>query len=306
MNINLIKHALRSSYSEETAHHSVSDKRKSNNRYIGQCAITALLVQEHLWWSIYRARVENYWIKHYWNRIDWEDIDLTQEQFEWEKPIYCDVSEFTSEQMLSRIDCQNRLEILRDRFLDFLKKYEEIEKEILKCRLCSQVDHFWHQSIYFWSNCSLLFIWEAPAKNGWKVTWKAWINEKWNIIPSWRILWKLLDEIWIDLFETTFTEAIKCLPNDRKWLKNAMNNCKYFLYKQIDLLEPNILITLWDYPTRWFLEYKKFGEVVWKKHDIIINREKYILLPIYHPSPISPRSYKWNVPIFQELQGLLK
>ena len=30
----------------------------------------------------------------------------------------------------------------------------------------------------------------------------------------------------------------------------------------------------------------------------------YKILPIYHPSPISPKSYKGNVPIFEKLRDL--
>ena len=30
-----------------------------------------------------------------------------------------------------------------------------------------------------------------------------------------------------------------------------------------------------------------------------------VIIPIYHPSPISPKSYSGNVPIFEELGDLL-
>ena len=190
---------------------------------------------------------------------------------------------------------------------NFQKKYIDLEKQIQKCRLCSDVDYFNHDSVYFWKDNWLLFIWEAPAKNWWRVTWKAWINEKWNIIPSWKILQKLLDIIWINLSDVTFTEAVKCFPKDRKYLKTAIRNCNFLLKKQIDLLEPKILITLWDYPTKSLLwnYYKNFWEVAWKEFDIIINDKKYLLIPIYHPSPISPMSLKWNISIFEKIKLIL-
>ena len=33
----------------------------------------------------------------------------------------------------------------------------------------------------------------------------------------------------------------------------------------------------------------------------IYEVNEYKVLPIYHPSPISPKSYKGNIPIFEEL-----
>jgi hypothetical protein len=45
----------------------------------GQCAITALVVQDHLGGDILRAG--NGEITHFWNSIDGHEIDLTSEQF---------------------------------------------------------------------------------------------------------------------------------------------------------------------------------------------------------------------------------
>src|SRR4029077_3189006 len=47
----------------------------------GQCAVTALVVQELLGGDLLRAHVEG--ISHYWNRLpDGRDLDFTREQFE--------------------------------------------------------------------------------------------------------------------------------------------------------------------------------------------------------------------------------
>ena len=44
----------------------------------------------------------------------------------------------------------------------------------------------------------------------------------------------------------------------------------------------------------------KFSEVVGNIYEV----NGYKILPIYHPSPISPKSYKGNVPVFEKLRDM--
>lgn len=45
----------------------------------GQCAVTALVVQDYLGGELMRAEVEG--VSHYWNLIDGVEVDLTRDQF---------------------------------------------------------------------------------------------------------------------------------------------------------------------------------------------------------------------------------
>ena len=76
------------------------------------------------------------------------------------------------------------------------------------------------------------------------------------------------------------------------------------MLKQIDIIKPKIIITLGEFPTRSILDFKfkKFSDVVGKIYDF----NEYKILPIYHPSPISPKSLKGNLPIFEELKKYVK
>ena len=306
MDKEIVKHGLWSWWEAETAHQSTKSSWHKWNRSIWQCAITSLLIKDILWWDIIKADVDNYGFSHYRNAIDGEEIDFTYDQFD-APPMFSNKTMADSDSMLKNEDTYKRYERLKLNFSSFIKKYESIEKNVLNCKSCENVDHFDHNSIHLGKNCSLLFIGEAPAKNGWKVTWKAWLNEKGNIIPSGKILQKLLDIPWIDLFDVTFTEAVKCLPSERKHIKTAAKNCNYILYSQVDLLKPNILITLWDHPTRALLwdTYKNFWEVVGKEFTITIHNKEYTIIPIYHPSPVSPKSLQWNIPIFNTIKDKL-
>lgn len=73
--------------------------------------------------------------------------------------------------------------------------------------------------------------------------------------------------------------------------------------KQLEVLQPKLIITLGEFPTRNILNFKfdKFKDVVGNVYKV----DNYKILPIYHPSPISPKSYKDNIPIFEKMKELL-
>lgn len=74
--------------------------------------------------------------------------------------------------------------------------------------------------------------------------------------------------------------------------------------QQLEILQPKLIITLGEFPTRNLLDFKfkRFQEVVGNIYEV----NGYKILPIYHPSPISPKSYKGNVPIFKNLKNFKK
>lgn len=71
----------------------------------GQCAVTALVVQDYLGGDLLRATVEG--TSHYWNRLpDGQIIDLSREQFDLFEPI--DIERRTREYVLSYPDTAER------------------------------------------------------------------------------------------------------------------------------------------------------------------------------------------------------
>ena len=76
-------------------------------------------------------------------------------------------------------------------------------------------------------------------------------------------------------------------------------NCKNYLFKQLNIIKPKIVLSLGDSATKTILDikYKKFSDVVGKEFNI----NDFKVIPIYHPSPISPMSYKGNIEIFKKL-----
>lgn len=88
MDLKLLKHALWSNWSKETAYLKVNCDWSLKNRSIWQCAVTALVVNKYLGWKIKKWFIPSKNISHYWNEINNEKIDLTYEQFCWEKIVF--------------------------------------------------------------------------------------------------------------------------------------------------------------------------------------------------------------------------
>ena len=183
---------------------------------------------------------------------------------------------------------------------------KEIDKEIHNCNLCSDmVEKFSNsKTISLGKNNDIVILGEAPANNGWRKSGVAWYDVNGKLLPSGIVLQKLLDEVDLKLEDITFLEAIKCYVKEGKNLNKCSFNCKKFLIKQLEILNPKIVLTLGDAATRTILDikYKKFSEVfsevVGKEYDI----NGYIVIPIYHPSPISPKSYNGNIEIIKKIK----
>jgi hypothetical protein len=70
---------FRNAWTAETAHPAYRDKWSPDNPSVGQCAVTALIVQELLGGDIYSCKVGR--SSHFVNIINDEIYDLTAEQF---------------------------------------------------------------------------------------------------------------------------------------------------------------------------------------------------------------------------------
>lgn len=79
MNIKLIYEALKKSWSKETSYPSTQKDWSNKNPAFGQCAVTALVVQDYFGGELLYCSHYN----HYWNRLlNMREIDLTRSQFE--------------------------------------------------------------------------------------------------------------------------------------------------------------------------------------------------------------------------------
>lgn len=103
--------AIRSSWAKDTSHE--PDAWSCENPARGQCAVTALVVQDYLGGELLRAVSGD--ITHFWSLVDGAEIDLTAEQFA-VRPAWDDASEFVDrEYVLAWPDTCRRYALLRGR-----------------------------------------------------------------------------------------------------------------------------------------------------------------------------------------------
>lgn len=296
MNIKNIQKVLLECYSKDLCYPKVQCDWNENNRRFGMCAITSLIINDYFGGDICKIYVDG--ISHYFNLIENNIVDLTKSQFN-HKIDYKDYKIMDREKILTNAT-KNRYIILKASLIN--KLLIQVDKKVYSCKSCNKlVDKFPNDATVFLGKYNdIVLVGEAPANNGWRKSHKLWTDLNGKVLPSGLVLQKLFDIIDRNIFETTFLESVKCYPLERKNLKTCSSNCKNIMLEQLKILNPKLIITLGEFPTRNLLDFKfnKFADVVGKIYEV----NDYKILPIYHPSPISPKSYKGNVPIFERLK----
>ena len=294
MNIENIQKVLLECYSKDLCYPKVQDDWNDNNKCFGMCAITSLIINDYFGGNICKIHVDE--ISHYFNLIDDKIIDLTSSQFNHEID-YKDYQIMDRQKILT-----DRYNILKARLIKELLK--QVDEKVHSCKSCNKlVDKFPNDAtVFLGKDNDIVLVGEAPANNGWRKSHKLWCDINGKVLPSGVVLQKLFDIIDRNIFETTFLESVKCYPLERKDLKTCSNNCKNIMLEQLRILNPKLIITLGEFPTRNLLDFKfkTFSDVVGNIYEV----NGYKILPIYHPSPISPKSYKGNIPIFKKMREM--
>ena len=120
MLIDELTKVLELSWNKNTCTPSLQDSWNGNNKALGQCAITALIVNDFLGGKIMRCMCESG--SHYYNLINGNIIDLTSSQFN-EIPDYTKGEERAREYLLSNKDTMKRYKLLLNKVKDNFVKY---------------------------------------------------------------------------------------------------------------------------------------------------------------------------------------
>lgn len=136
-NFDELKELLLNSWSKETCSLGLRDSWTVDNPSLGQCAITALVINDMFGGKIMRCMASSG--SHYYNMIDDNLIDLTVEQFHGEIPLYDEGEERTREYLLGNEDTKNRYLLLlknirNNMYINGIKETEEYIKAIRKSR----------------------------------------------------------------------------------------------------------------------------------------------------------------------------
>ena len=127
MDIFEFKELLSECWNKDTCSPGLKDKWSEDNPSLGQCAITALIVNDYFGGKIMRCMSSSG--SHYYNIIDDKVVDLTVEQFLGERPLYEDGKERTREYLLGNKDTKMRYLLLKESLLNIIG-YKKINFKI--------------------------------------------------------------------------------------------------------------------------------------------------------------------------------
>lgn len=157
--------------------------------------------------------------------------------------------------------------------------FEKLSDEIKSCTLCdlckTRKNAVVGQGV---SNPLFLLVGEAPGA-----------DEDELGLPfvgrSGKLLTKLLDEVGISREKNLYiSNTVKCRPpENRNPLKDETASCKEYLTRQIELLNPKVIIPVGNYACKYFLGNKA---QISKLHGQPLEWEGKILFPVYHPAAV--------------------
>lgn len=99
---------------------------------------------------------------------------------------------------------------------------------------------------------------------------------------SGQLLDDLLAEVGLDRAELAVCNTVKCRPPDNRTPKRSeLDTCRPWLDRQVEVIEPSVVVTLGGTALAWALgRGVRIGEV----HGNVYERPGHVVVPTYHPS----------------------
>lgn len=124
-------------------------------------------------------------------------------------------------------------------------------------------------------NVEVMFVGEAPG-------WHEDRQGRPFVGPAGHFLNELLASVGLRRDQVFITNVVKCRPpNNRDPLPKEIEACRKYLQRQLELINPKLVVTLGRHALDWFLP----GETIGKSHGVARrgNDGRYVL-PLYHPA----------------------
>ncbi len=169
----------------------------------------------------------------------------------------------------------------------------DLKKEYTSCALCKELVNN-RTNIVFGvgdpEKCKLVIIGEAPGY------YEDVKNEPF-VGKSGQELNKLLASIGLSRDEVYITNTILCRPPENRNPKaEELKNCRARLDKQIEILNPRLVITLGNFATQYMLDTK---QGITKLRGKVVEKNGIQIMPMFHPATILYNGGK-NLHIFEE------
>ena len=162
---------------------------------------------------------------------------------------------------------------------------ENIKDEILNCKKCDLHKTRGHVALGDWNpEAKIMFIGIAPGRLGADMTGIPFTKDKSGIFFR-----SLLEKFNIPSEDVDITNVVRCNPknekgNNRNPSLKEIQICSLYLDKEIQMVNPKIIVPLGKIPTEFVLK-KKVGKME-DYHGKVFNVGNTIVFPLYHPSYI--------------------
>lgn len=163
-----------------------------------------------------------------------------------------------------------------------MTELETIEEQIKKCQKCVLSEKRTNSVPGSGNpNADLMFVGEGPGK-----------NEDEQGLPfvgqAGKFLEEMLTAIDMTRDDVFITNVVKCRPpNNRDPFPDEVETCSgSYLYNQIKVIKPKIIITLGRHAMEFFIPGRKISEVHGQPKRMVNEEtgEKQVYLPLYHPA----------------------
>ena len=161
---------------------------------------------------------------------------------------------------------------------------EELSVEINSCKKCELSKTRNRPLVGDGSvDTNILVVGESPGYNE-DLQGKAFVGE------SGKILDKLLGLADLKRTDIYITNILKCHPpRNHSPNRHEIDSCIQYLYKQIGIIKPKIIMTLGKYASRevfakFNLEFSRISEIHGKAFSVETLFGKVNIIPLYHPA----------------------
>jgi uracil-DNA glycosylase len=186
-----------------------------------------------------------------------------------------------------------------------LKKFDELFQEAALCNICPALCE--RTAVLSEQNgpltARILFIGEAPGRQGADRTRIPFTGDQ-----SGRNFDRFLESAGLTRDDIFITSAVLCNPRgptgaNRKPKQSEIDNCSSFLTRVIDLLNPELVVTLGSVSLA-ALKRIEYHELTLKNAGEIFNWNGRLLVPLYHPSPQVLASHRREVAQLEDYKAV--
>jgi uracil-DNA glycosylase family 4 len=151
----------------------------------------------------------------------------------------------------------------------------ELNQEITRCQKC-EIAKYRNRVVpgEGAEDAEIMFIGEAPG-------WHEDQQGRPFVGPAGKFLDELLASIGLSRKQVYIANVIKCRPQgNRDPLPTEIQNCRHWLERQIEIIQPKMIVTLGRYSMAMFFPGKSISKI----HGTAQKRDNVIYYAMYHPA----------------------